>query len=50
VLEQGRRRRSLGSQRKELSPAHIDDITRIFGEYPEVMTCRRCGGLDFSPR
>jgi len=29
-------RKSLGSKRKELSPAHIDDITRIFGAFKEV--------------
>jgi type I restriction enzyme M protein len=29
-------RRSLGSKRKELSAAHIDNITRIFGEGQEV--------------
>lgn len=29
-------RKSLGSKRKELSPAHIDDITRIFGAFDEV--------------
>jgi type I restriction enzyme M protein len=29
-------RKSLGSKRKELSDAHIDDITRIFGEFKEV--------------
>jgi len=29
-------RKSLGSKRKELSPAHIEDITRIFGEFKEV--------------
>ncbi len=29
-------RKSLGSKRKELSPAHIDDITRIFGNFEEV--------------
>jgi type I restriction enzyme M protein len=29
-------RRSLGSKRKELAPAHIDDITRIFGGFEEV--------------
>lgn len=29
-------RKSLGSKRKELSPAHIDDITTIFGEFREV--------------
>ena len=29
-------RKSLGSKRKELSPAHIADIVRIFGEFEEV--------------
>jgi type I restriction enzyme M protein len=29
-------RKSLGSKRKELSPAHIEEITRIFGEFEEV--------------
>jgi type I restriction enzyme M protein len=29
-------RKSLGSKRKELSPAHIEDITRIFGAFKEV--------------
>lgn len=29
-------RKSLGSKRKELSPAHIEDITRLFGEGQEV--------------
>ena len=29
-------RKSLGSKRKELSPAHIDDITRMFGSFEEV--------------
>lgn len=29
-------RKSLGSKRKELSPAHIDDITHIFGSFEEV--------------
>ena len=29
-------RKSLGSKRKELSPAHIDDVTRLFGEFQEV--------------
>ena len=29
-------RKSLGSKRKELSPAHIDEITRIFGGFEEV--------------
>ena len=28
-------RKSLGSKRKELAPAHIDDITRLFGEFRE---------------
>jgi type I restriction enzyme M protein len=28
-------RKSLGSKRKELSPAHIDEITRIFGGFEE---------------
>jgi type I restriction enzyme M protein len=29
-------RKSLGSKRKELSPEHIDDITRIFGNFKKV--------------
>ncbi|HOY68992.1 MAG TPA: class I SAM-dependent DNA methyltransferase, partial [Candidatus Ozemobacteraceae bacterium] len=29
-------RKSLGSKRKELSPEHIDEITRLFGEFKEV--------------
>ncbi len=29
-------RKSLGSKRRELSPAHIDDITRIFGTFKDV--------------
>jgi type I restriction enzyme M protein len=29
-------RKSLGSKRKELSDAHIDDITRLFGDFAEV--------------
>ena len=29
-------RKSLGSKRKELSPEHIEDITRIFGDFEEV--------------
>ena len=29
-------RKSLGSKRKELSAAHIEDITRIFGNFEEV--------------
>src|SRR5688572_29111282 len=28
-------RKSLGSKRKELSPEHIDDITRLFGRFEE---------------
>lgn len=28
-------RKSLGSKRKELSPEHIDEITRLFGEFQE---------------
>jgi type I restriction enzyme M protein len=33
-------RKSLGSKRKELNPEHIDDITRLFGEFEE---CTRVG-------
>jgi type I restriction enzyme M protein len=33
-------RKSLGSKRKELSPSHIDEITRIFGGFEE---CTRNG-------
>ena len=29
-------RKSLGSKRKELSPEHIEDITRMFGSFEEV--------------
>jgi type I restriction enzyme M protein len=29
-------RKSLGSKRKELSPEHIEDITRLFGNFKEV--------------
>jgi len=29
-------RKSLGSKRKEFSPEHIDDITKIFGEFKKV--------------
>ena len=29
-------RKSLGSKRKELSPEHIDDLTRLFGAFEEV--------------
>ena len=30
-------RKSLGSKRKELSPQHIDDITRLFGNFEELI-------------
>jgi len=37
----GRRwRKSLGSKRKELSPEHIDDITRLFGNFEEASVGR----------
>ena len=29
-------RKSLGSKRKELSPAHIEDITKLFGHFKEA--------------
>jgi type I restriction enzyme M protein len=29
-------RKSLGSKRKELAPEHIDDITRLFGNFEEL--------------
>ena len=29
-------RKSLGSKRRELSPEHIDDITRLFGDHADV--------------
>jgi len=29
-------RKSLGSKRKELGPSHIEDITRIFGDFEDV--------------
>ena len=29
-------RKTLGSKRKELSPAHIEDITRLFGQFEEA--------------
>lgn len=29
-------RKALGSKRKELSPAHIDEITRLFGNFEEL--------------
>jgi type I restriction enzyme M protein len=36
-------RKSLGSKRKELSPAHIDDITRIFGAGGDAQDVTRDG-------
>jgi type I restriction enzyme M protein len=32
-----RMRKSLGSKRKELSPEHIDEITRLFGQFKEYV-------------
>ena len=37
-------RKSLGSKRKELSPAHIDEITRLFGDFRETT----CDGVPIS--
>ena len=37
-------RKSLGSKRKELSPAHIEEITRLFGDFRE----RTCDGVPIS--
>ena len=34
-------RKSLGSKRKELSPEHIEEITRLFGDFKEVTQGRR---------
>ncbi len=34
-------RKSLGSKRKELSPEHIDEITRLFGDFKKVTQGRR---------
>ena len=31
-------RKSLGSKRKELSPEHIEEITRLFGQFEEANT------------
>jgi type I restriction enzyme M protein len=31
-------RKTLGSKRKELSPAHIDQITKLFGQFKKVTT------------
>jgi type I restriction-modification system DNA methylase subunit len=35
-------RKSLGSKRKELSPEHIDDITRLFGRLQEARPATAC--------
>nr|WP_315426443.1 class I SAM-dependent DNA methyltransferase [uncultured Albidiferax sp.] len=37
-------RKTLGSKRKELSPAHIEDITRLFGQFEE--STRQIDGKD----
>ncbi len=50
-------RKSLGSKRKELSPEHIDDITRLFGDHADVsrnvgageMKCPAAGTAPMSP-
>jgi type I restriction enzyme M protein len=39
-------RKSLGSKRKELSPDHIEDITRLFGEFKDVPERRLPSRLD----
>jgi type I restriction enzyme M protein len=39
-------RKSLGSKRKELSPEHIEDITRLFGEFKDVPERRLPSRLD----
>ena len=36
-------RKSLGSKRRELSPQHIEEITRIFGEFKEVRRSQEDG-------
>ena len=48
-------RKSLGSKRKELNPAHIEDITRLFGGFEEatrdgVPICRIFDNEDFGYR
>ena len=48
-------RKSLGSKRKELSPDHIEDITRIFGDFKQVTRkgvpiCRIFKNEDFGYR
>jgi type I restriction enzyme M protein len=40
-------RKSLGSKRKELSPEHIEDITRLFGRFEESM--RKVGAGETAP-
>jgi type I restriction enzyme M protein len=40
-------RKSLGSKRKELSPEHIDDITRLFGDHVDVS--RKVGAGETAP-
>ena len=40
-------RKSLGSKRKELSPEHIDDITRLFGRFEEAT--RKVGAGETAP-
>ncbi len=37
-------RKSLGSKRKELSPEHIEDITRLFGDFAEVTRAGKADG------
>ena len=32
--------KSLGNKRNELSPAHIDELTRLYGDYHDGATCR----------
>ena len=41
-------RKSLGSKRKELSPEHIDDITRLFGNFEEASVGRASARQDGS--
>jgi type I restriction enzyme M protein len=38
-------RKSLGSKRKELSPAHIEEITRLFGRFEESTRDGATAGL-----
>jgi type I restriction enzyme M protein len=39
-------RKSLGSKRKELTPAHIEEITRLFGEFREETRIGRTEGAE----